>query len=363
MRTIKLKIEEILVLIYLTLYCLKYYTNLNMEVTTAAIAGYGFVCFCYLYQRHKELRGFLNLLLLLGAFSAIASRVNGNKVLIYVFLQLSLECLGVLLYVCRERLRRIRGYSKFLFGVLCVLMVLAYWSREKNQGIYISDSLSSNSFSVFALFFIAILVLDCLWNHRRYPYASIVAALLLAVLAEGMGGVITIALLLLGLLLKSRNNTLSIGKMIFFLGMAFVALFLLGQGLEHLLSIALDDNGRFAIWKYYLELAFGNIQNMLFGANISGNGTLMFYKNMHNTFLNYHYFFGSAVLLFFVILIAIQEYKFIKEKKFVLFLILNILALRSLTDAAELYSAIWIFMFLSECRSRDTEKTHEELAV
>ena len=253
-----------------------------MEVTTAAIAGYGFVCFCYLYQRHKELRGFLNLLLLLGAFSAIASRVNGNKVLIYVFLQLSLECLGVLLYVCRERLRRIRGYSKFLFGVLCVLMV-----------------------SVFALFFIAILVLDCLWNHRRYPYASIVAALLLAVLAEGMGGVITIALLLLGLLLKSRNNTLSIGKMIFFLGMAFVALFLLGQGLEHLLSIALDDNGRFAIWKYYLELAFGNIQNMLFGANISGNGTLMFYKNMHNTFLNYHYFFGSAVMLFFVILIAI----------------------------------------------------------
>lgn len=351
-------------LIYLTLYCLKHYTNINLTFSTGAIAIFGVFCFIYTYRKHTELHRFLIILLLLGMFSVFASVVNRNGNMIYALTEFSLEILGVLLYLCKDRLHVISEYSKILLSILFVLAILAYWNRENiDDPVYISDTLGSSSFSVFALFFLAIILADCLWNHFHYPYAYIIVALILAVLLNGMGGIVTITLLLFGLLLKSKKNKFSIGKMYFFLGMALILLLLFGYNLNFIWAIAKDDNGRIAIWSYYWDLVSGNVQNMLFGANISGNWILMLYQNMHNLFLNYHCFFGSAVLIFYVFIIAIQEVKYIKEQKFIPFLILNVLLLRSLTDAAELYSAIWIFLYLSECKNTKEIDPQGELSV
>ena len=118
---------------------------------------------------------------------------------------------------------------------------------------------------------------------------------------------------------------------------------------------------RTEIWREYKQGIEENIGNFFLGANTS-NGTyqwLSFYNgNTHNSFLMLHAKFGLLALGLLIVLIFLVVHKAIKEKNYIMIIILLAASARMFFDWIAfpgLYDVLFWYMYLYILSRQDSE--------
>lgn len=343
--------DDVLLIIYMITFSIKYFANVNVVCSTVVLSLVGTYIFMYTYNKYEYIRKVMQQFIMINSCAFIGLAVNQGHSAFLVLTLTAYEGFGLLLYCTNSNYKLIQIYSNFLFAYICIKVILMY-----THGIYIDLSILSrrNTISIELLMIYFIDIIYRIRNKRTLNYAMYLLGLLIAVMCGGSGGMLCLTVFpILVFMCRKYGTRLSKRKIFFILFVGFIAFWGLGY-ISHFIVFISDDNSRFWIWSRYGELAFSSPAGFIFGARVDSVPFLALQRNMHNTFINFHYFYGLIPFVFYVYMNSISAINLWKQKEFYLLSILFATSLRGFTDAAEFcFTAIWVFLY---CQSTLTSK-------
>lgn len=184
-----------------------------------------------------------------------------------------------------------------------------------------------------------LLVLFCIyWGYMKktcgysLPLILPLIAVVLCFILDGRSSLgVTIGIALIGIMLRGRNHKV----IVFSIGLA-VILYSIQYLSEYYAMTNLSESGmetsRYRIWNSYLSAL--DVPSFLFGLDTLNVPILKQYDgNPHNAFFNYHYRFGILGLLALLYLIKKSCDILIKNKEYILLLLVMLLMVRLFFDA------------------------------
>lgn len=358
---LKVREDDFLILLFFIGYWIRYFTELHimysLMVFCLVVFGVGAVFF--MDRQVSYLRKFFLQLLMIDLFAAASIMMNGNHTLADLVLLTAWQSMGLLMFIAKEHLKFLRMCS-LLSGCYLILIVLLRLLTRGAREIVIVSRTGENTISILLILFVGIDLWICEWSKVKAYYFYYVAAFFTTVLVGGIAGTITMGCLMTAVyLFKNKNNQSKLEKRFLFV-MAFVIVGFMGKGIvERIISfVELGDwRQRAMMIVTYLELATKNLNNIFFGANIEHNLFLSHYRNLHNSFFNWHYFYGLLPCLFFVWLLASDLMFLIQKKQYMMMALVLIMALRAMTDETTYaYMMIWVLFHCLKLWS-DAQKT------
>lgn len=349
---LQIKKHELYILIYFAAFLIHYFTNLNFYITYFAWIIIGLYGLYWLYYKNYNLKNIIRKLLIIDLFATIGILLNQNHSPFNVLILPVSQMFGIYMYMYRNELKNLDRLIK-LFWIYIVIYALVVPKTVANasQGLYytrFSNLVGGNTISIFLIFFLAI---DSIYRHysRIKPhYIFFIVSLIIAFWCGGTGGVLSITVFLFGIIcIKWKKNGISKFKLFSLLGIGLAIIF--GLGYQYMVfNYVTDDNARFWIWSRYWECSTNSIKDFIFGASIENVHFLVKQRNMHNTFINFHYYYGMLPFLYYLFTLIWSIYKSLQKRDFVLLLIIAVTFLRGMTDeAAFCFVPIWTFATLS----------------
>lgn len=361
-------INKFLILLFFIGLWIRYYTDLHILVSLPIFALFGASVFIlYMVKCQTNILYIYYLMAMVDIFALLAVIINANHTVADVILLISWQSMGLLMYEMKtkEDLKLVR-YLAVISLILIYLKLIMNFKQYEWGWMILSTRMGSNSASIFILEFIFI---DLFWrisDFKKIRYYPVLIALIMALVAGGIVGIITIPLLIIGIYIFKYNKKFHIIIRVFtiiaFLGLciSFIIIFKSNMVNEFIGFIKQgDSSSRILMWKNYYQLAIDNITGLIWGANISGDDLLIAYRNLHNCFFNWHYFYGLIPFVFFVGIIIYDIKESIQQKQYIYMIIIMATIFRSMSDEATYaFMPIWIFVFcdLYSCKRERLRK-------
>lgn len=344
---------NIFIILYFLSYIIHYYTDIDFTLSYIVWILLGILGYILLYKEVKKNISVIGPLLIIDAIALFNLFITQNHSPFNAFMLLVSQMFGLYLYEFRRDLKALLS----IIYMICLYMLIYIIIMPKtivnislgDYYTYFSSLMGGNTISIFLLLFISI---DIIYRRnvcKPINYILVLSSLFMAYKGGGTGGVLSIAVLLFMLLsLKWYQDKISRKRMSVFLIICLIVVFLFGYW-DNLFEVLSDSNSRFWIWSNYWECATKTIDTVIFGGSVKDIPFLNIQKNMHNTFINWHYYYGLIPQLYFIYIVLKSVYESIKYKRHILFIILCVLLLRGMTDETTFcFMPIWTFAIL-EC--------------
>ncbi|MGQ7518256.1 O-antigen ligase family protein [Streptococcus suis] len=336
-------------------------------VANFGIALVGLCAFSYSVLK-KGIRGINAYLILIGAlysvFMILSLFYNGNADYLDLLWIWAYMGIAILTYEFEISKRTYWNVAYFIIALICIYIV-----RGGAADNLLSMG-SQNNISTYVIFFVIMGYLSIMKEKRAIKYYSSFLTLAICLWTGSRAGIISASLLLVGTFLYNflaikGQKIKSLAKWCVLICFAVWAVtHFLGKYLLGLIA-KLDRYGtssiRTEIWREYIQGIEENIGNFFLGANTS-NGTyrwLSFYNgNTHNSFLMLHAKFGLLALGLLIFLIFLVVHKAIKEKNYIMIIILLAASARMFYDWIAfpgLYDVLFWYMYLYILSRQDYE--------
>lgn len=336
-------------------------------VANFGIALVGLCAFSYSVLK-KGIRGINAYLILIGAlysvFMILSLFYNGNADYLDLLWIWAYMGIAILTYEFEISKRTYWNVAYFIIALICIYMV------KGGTAASLLSMGSQNNISAYVIFFVIMGYLSIMKEKRAIKYYSSFLTLAICLWTGSRAGIISASLLLVGTFLYNflaikGQKIKSLAKWCVLICFAvwavthFLGKYLLG------LTAKLNRYGsgsiRTEIWREYIQGIEENIGNFFLGANTS-NGTyrwLSFYNgNTHNSFLMLHAKFGLLALGLLIFLIFLVVHKAIKEKNYIIIIILLTASARMFYDWIAfpgLYDVLFWYMYLYILSRQDYE--------
>lgn len=349
---ISLKISDLLIFGYFIGFWLRYFTNLNVLYSLIIFlfsASCTFI-FCIYKSQSYQLKKLLILICIIDIIAAIAVVINKNHTLADVLLLFTWQNMGILYYKKREDLSFIHILSMISSIYIIGSVFLGYLLNNRESGnIFVADRTGSNTISILLIQF---LIIDVIWrekNRKQKQYIYYIIVCSACVIAGGVAGIISTFVLIIGIYLTEENK--KVKRIIRWTCVVFCLTIIMLISSRNVLIIynfiqSGDLGSRQLMWNNYKDLVSQSLGNFLFGANISGDYLLEYYKNLHSTFFNWHYFYGLIPTIFFVGIVFLDCTYFLRSKKKMYLILVLVTIMRAATDETTYaFMLLWIFFF------------------
>ena len=347
-------------------YFLRYFTNIDQLYSLFIFILFDVLCiiYCFIVCDESWVLRFWGIVVAIDIWAAIGVAVNENHTLADIGLLLTWECFGLLLYVKRANLRIINYSFEFLKIYLLVITFFSFISSRSDLDIKITDRTTSNTIGILAL---QILIIEYIYaniQRKRMKYQSLLCVLIICVLSRSTMGILLASYYIVTFYLFNNRNSIrkALKWGVALIGCIYVRIKYIGYIFDFVQKG--DSTTRILMWTRYYQLSIKHLKSMVFGANISNDFLLFTYKNLHNTFFNWHYYYGLLPMLFFGGIIVFLLFCLVKKKKIMTIYVVIGMIIRSITDETSYaFLPIWIFMLLCEINENkqknciDTQKT------
>lgn len=316
----------------------------------------------------KGIRGINAYLILTGVlysvFMILSLFYNGNADYMDLLWIWAYMGIAILTYEFEISKRTYWNIAYFIIALICIYVV-----RGGAADNLLSMG-SQNNISAYVIFFVIMGYLSIMKEKRAIKYYAGFLTLAICLWTGSRAGIISASLLLVGTFLYNflaikGQKIQSLVKWCVLICFAvwavnhFFGKYLLG------LTAKLDRYGsgsiRTEIWREYIQGIKENIGNFFLGASTS-NGTyrwLSFYNgNTHNSFLMLHAKFGLFAFGLLIVLIFLVVHKAIKEKNYIMIIILLAASARMFFDWIAfpgLYDVLFWYMYLYILSRQDYE--------
>lgn len=264
------------------------------------------------------------------------------------------------------------------------LVVLYHFARGGISGnVYVSSS--NNYISVYLIATLVMYYTICERHKKRASIIPSLAAFIISFLSGSRGGFLSCAVLFAGLMIyryftgqrnKWGKRVLVVVLLIVALmvGVALIPSFLSRHSNLRVISrfteMGLDGAGRWQIWGEYIS-SIDSIKDLLLGSRLDGLFYMeMFNKNLHNSMLFIHAYFGIFGIVAVLFILARNFITSIKNKKYIYALCLVVFVLRGLTDhvfgghrLTVVFLYLLLFPILMEERRKKQVQRYGPLAV
>ena len=354
--------RDIYILIYVVLFLVHYFTDFSFTITYAAWILFGLLGIIVLKKPLQRNLSKVFVLLILDIIAFVNLFISGNHSAFNALMLPVLQLFGMYLFYYKHELGKL---VHFLYGVMIYMFIyilvapktlVSAWSNDWYT--YFSKLMGGNTISIFLILFLCIDIFYRNANDLKINYVPFLASLIMAYIGGGTGGVLSITVLLIGVIsLKWKSDKISKCKVITVIIVGVIGITLIDKW-EYLFIKLTDDNSRFWIWSNYYECATSSVKDFLCGGYVEHIPFLADQRNMHSTFLNWHYYYG---LLPFISMTSASIYLLISslwQKKYILFIVLTTLFLRAFTDETTFcFMPIWIFSFFELRRIKKRKNT------
>lgn len=259
-----------------------------------------------------------------------------------------------------------RRWANGLFFIYSVVILIRFLITRSADSIFATAG--RNSVSAF-LILSAVLVYSSYAEGEHLPIFPAVVAFILSCCAEGRGGVISSALLLMGIVLyeTKRIKKISIMHMVVF-ALALTALLcfvvryfdaFFGNAIGRLMLEKLTENERVGYNRQYIEYTLMNWKFFLFGVPKHEIPIFDYLSgNFHNSYLSLHSTSGIIGTLIVFGLIAKACFCCVRKKDSIRLMLLLVVLFRMLTDTlcfVALYDPLFFYLIFL-CLQREPAK-------
>ena len=307
----------------------------------------------------KGIKGINAYLILVGVlysvFMILSLFYNGNADYMDLLWIWAYMGIAILTYEFEISKRTYWNIAYFIIALICIYVV-----RGGAADNLLSMG-SQNNISAYVIFFVIMGYLSIMKEKRAIKYYAGFLTLAICLWTGSRAGIISASLLLVGtflynfLTIKGQKIQSLVKWCVLICFAVWAVNHFLGKYLLGLMA-KLDKYGsgsiRTEIWREYIQGIEGNIGNFFLGANTS-NGTyqwLSFYNgNTHNSFLMLHAKFGLLAIGLLIALIFLVVRKAIKEKNYIMIIILLAASARIFFDWIAfpgLYDVLFWYMYL-----------------
>lgn len=344
----KLKIEEIMMLIFPIAYFIRFISNWDIRITSMIwFLAAGILLFS-IARQDKNIIIHMLPFFIIDIFAIWSLSINKTHDIWYIGVLLAPQIWGMYIFKNKNRLRALSIVSIIIILYLSVrvfrepLVLINSWQ----YGIILSNLVRQNTVSIFLVEFLIYHILHRYNQGLEIKYWPIIVGLCAALRCNGAGGILTLSCMFLGvLLIKKKDNRFSKIKLFFFFSF-LVVLIAISRGYQDIIMNFMDDNGRWYIWSNYV-VRTDTLGEVFFGTNVSDHNFLKTSNNMHNTILNMHYCFGLFSMIFLISTLLKTIFIIIKRKQHLFAIILGVTLLRAMTDEAYFaFGAIWVYFYL-----------------
>lgn len=341
--------------LYYVAFFVHYFTNITIIVSIFLFSLTAMFGMLYILKNvhERELLSFFLVILIIDSFAVVAVLYNGNHTIADPIKLITYHLIALLLFIRRDQMTVFRNISIFLYWILTVRTIIAYFLSNSDLDFYISERIGSNTVSILAIFFFSI---DAIWrinSKKKVNYFYCVMTVIVSIFSRSTAGIFTTVILFILISLYTMKDVLRKYGILLFIFSLIIFVLILNMPIIQYLENITGHSGiatRILMWEAYFDLLKGSITNILFGANISNVYLLDYYKNLHNTFINWHYYYGLIPFACFIYIIIREGIDFIKEKNVIISSILFIVFLRGMTDETTYaYMIVWIYLF---CESK-----------
>ena len=366
---IRLKINNaaIIYTLFAIVFMSGHILKIQSLVANFVIALVGFYALLYSVLK-KGIRGINAYLILIGVlysvFMILSLLYNGNADYMDLLWIWAYMGIAILTYEFEISKRTYWNIAYFIIVLICIYVV-----RGGAADNLLSMG-SQNNISAYVIFFVIMGYLSLMKEKRTIKYYAIFLTLAICLWTGSRAGIISASLLLVGTFLYNflAIKGQKIQSLVKWCGLICFAVWAVNHFFgKYLLGLTakLDRYGsgsiRTEIWREYIQGIEANIGNFFLGANTS-DGTyqwLSFYNgNTHNSFLMLHAKFGLLALGLLIVLIFFVVHKAIKEKNYIMIIILLAASARMFFDWIAfpgLYDVLFWYMYLYILSRHDYE--------
>ena len=349
--------KELLIFVYFISFFLRFFTDYATSLTGILCFVSGVICFIYLYSKVPKYRRVLQsiaIVICLGLFCTILSDISKLPNVLYVF---TAQVFGFLLYKKKNNL----CFVKLLFMIIywyLVIRVLFFPRYDAFGGMSFSELCGKNTISIMMLLAYSIDLIDREVNNKKPNYLLVVIGVIISYLVDSSGGILCFVIVGLGVFCCKNRKKIAWRRILFF-GLIGIAIIMCSGFYIKIIDFISDDNSRFWIWSNYYSCATSSIRDFLLGADISGIPFLKEQNNMHNTFINWHYFMGFLPFILYNFGFIYIGVKMFSNKKWFFFVIWCSTFVRALTDGTDFcFMPLWVFMYLEIKDSKRLENVY-----
>lgn len=341
---------NLLLELYFFIFAIRWLTNINFVAMFFIWSFVGLIIFCYTFEKYQQIFEIVFITLILFFFALLSQFIsNSNSIAapISLFVETSL---GLLLWGQRKKLQKISTFCILIITYLSIraaLLVKTVGKLEEGT-VSLTKLTGQNTVSIIIIFCISVYIIDHIQSNKKISLYPFFIAFAGCIFCEGTGGILVSSLLLIGMLIKkNKKNNLSYLKLsLLIIVIAIVTIYKIDVLIKIFKRLS-DSNSRVWIWTNYFKLSLKSFNNLLFGAPVESISFLYDQKNMHNTYINFHYRCGLITFIFFIFCITKIFIYYLKTKNYLMLVVLGCISLRAFTDEASFcYVPLWIYMWL-----------------
>lgn len=347
----KFTVKDMYILLYFTTFIIHYFTNLSFNITYIAWIVMGFMGALLMKKELLQYKKIFLAFVLVDIIAMLDIILTMNHSPFNAFMLPVSQIIGLYLYKNRKHIDIL---VRLLYIIMAFMLIYIIITPKKliNEQLntyytYFSKLVVGNTISIFLIMFLIIDIIYRESTNKSINYLWIVLSLFMAYEGGGTGGVLSISILLLGMICKQWNrDKFSFSKMLIVITVGFIIISNLGYW-NKLISELTNSNSRFWIWQRYFERCKSSVYDFIFGANVSSVSFLALQGNMHNTFINWHYYYGIIPQMFFLYMVVVTMFNSFIQKKYILLLTLCVLFIRGFTDETTFcFMPLWTYAYL-----------------
>lgn len=349
--------KDAYIFFYFIVYIFHFFSSFNPVYSFIIWGIVGLFGYYVFWQEIKENSYEIFTLFFVDILGGLSLMINHNHSVGNIIILISSHILGLYLYSRRKDLKII--IIPILVFVLYITVyvvitpktVLNDYTGEST--VIFSGLVGGNSISIFNILFLSVYAISRYYLGLKVNYIPFILALISAYIGGGTGGVVTILLLIVGIFfLDWYKDKFSIKKITYLLIIGILVITILNIQ-RKLLDILTDDNARLFIWTNYIQSALSSFKSFLFGGSVKDIPLASKLKNIHNSYLNFHYYYGIIPFVFYISIIITTILHNIKMKNALMVVILITIFLRGMTDEASFgFMPIWTFAYLEMINSK-----------
>lgn len=340
--------------------------NGNIVINYIIMAGAGSFGLLTIWRHHvNELRAYHLFYFVYFLSIIVCSLVSHNTSLID--LSTSLFLIGI------TDLMLLHRWSEKLGAIAFYIMFFLLLYRILGPDLRVLSISSNNYISVLILLADAFYYIPFEWNGRSLGLKELLPASLsfvIAVIAAGRGGILSTGILLSGLVLMRIFQITASKRMHFFAIVAIVFSLIIIQTVDESFFSHFSHFGKFAteganssirvqMWREYFFAITSSIKYLVFGYPLREIFIIARYNgNPHNSFIFLHAIGGIFSFLLFIMFFVRSVLKHIKNKHFIMLLLLIVLVTRGMTDKfifGQYGMPVFVFLLLYPFCNFDTD--------
>lgn len=349
----RLNIIFILITVYWIAMWLRLFTSLHIVIPIMCFCALMPLIIIYILAQTKKSLTKINLLilaiLLVNLYAIVSILYNQNHTIADSVLLFVYSFIGIVLYFCN--IKELEYFHKFVILTFyyIIISVLVVYIKNGCQiaDIYIAPRVGSNTISILLMHLLA---LDLFYRNKkniRINFLYFLLACITSIIAGGIMGILTSLILFIAIIFveldKTKRNILLLSCIyIVCVSLCFFTPF---EALKKFISLG-DSSTRLILWNMYYQ-SLDTLADFLFGRHISEYYTpiLYYHKNMHNTIINWHYYFGLIPMLFFTSAMFFCFISLAKHRERYYLILITVTFLRAMTDETS-YAFIMVWMYL-----------------